>query len=478
MRLDGSGSDGGPWGANVTYGWALTQPASGVTVTFRDAMSASTDVKIPALAEGDELTFTLTVTGRGTDGNGFVPATDTATATVTDAGICARTPQVRSSLVDLVPSVRRCAHVTAAHLAAITGTLYLNSRGLTDLAAGDFAGLTGLRRLYLSSNRLTTLPDGVFEDLTSLTTLDLYGNPSAPWSPDALALPDDGTIHLTGGTVTLDGSGSDGGPWGTNVTYGWALRGPASGVTVTFDDATSATTEVTIPALAEGTELTFSLSVTGRGEGAGVVHAGDTATVIVVDAGICGRTPQVRDALVAEIPGVSDCAHVTAAHLAAITGVQFLATEHITALTARDFAGLTSLKNLSLDGNDLATLPAGVFAGLTALSSLSIDYNDLTTLRADVFDGLTTLRDLSLTGNDLTTLPDDVFDGLTALEDLYLNENDLATLRADVFHGLTTLRDLSLDGNDLTTLPDDVFDGLIALEDLVLERNPRGAFRA
>ena len=475
MELDGSGSDGGPWGANVTYGWALTDPASGVTVTFDDAMSATTEVTIPALAEGAELTFTLTVTGRGTDGNGFVPATDTATATATDAGICARTRQVRNSLLDLIPSVSRCAHVTANHLAAITGTLYLNSRGLTVLAAGDFAGLTGLRRLFLSHNRLTHLPDRVFEDLTSLTTLDLYGNTWAPYDPDSVALPDDGTIHLTGGTVTLDGSGS-GGAWGTNVTYGWALRAPASGVTVTFDDATSATTEVTIPALAEGTELTFSLSVTGRGEGAGVRPGGDTATVIVVDAGICGRTPQVRDALVAEIPGVSDCAHVTAAHLAAITGVQFLATEHITALTARDFAGLTSLKNLSLDGNDLATLPAGVFAGLTALSSLSIDYNDLTTLRADVFDGLTTLSHLSLTGNDLTTLPDDVFDGLTALEDLYLNENDLATLRADVFHGLTTLRDLSLDGNDLTTLPDDVFDGLIALEDLVLERNPGAPF--
>ena len=36
--------------------------------------------------------------------------------------------------------------------------------------------------------------------------------------------------------------------------------------------------------------------------------------------GICGRTKVVRDALVALIPGVSHCANVTAAHLAAITG--------------------------------------------------------------------------------------------------------------------------------------------------------------
>ena len=60
--------------------------------------------------------------------------------------------------------------------------------------------------------------------------------------------------------MTLDGSGSDGGPWGTNVTYSWA----ASGAAVTFDDAASATPVVTIPALADGTELTFTLTVTGR----------------------------------------------------------------------------------------------------------------------------------------------------------------------------------------------------------------------
>ena len=64
----------------MTYGWALTDPASGVTVTFDNAMSARTEVAIPALAEGAGRTFTLTVTGRGgTDGS--VPATDTATVT-------------------------------------------------------------------------------------------------------------------------------------------------------------------------------------------------------------------------------------------------------------------------------------------------------------------------------------------------------------------------------------------------------------
>ena len=89
VTLDGSGS-GGAWGTNVTYSWALTNPPSGVTVTFDDAASAMPMVTIPALTTGTELTFTLTVTGRGTtsslsEGSG-APGTDTATVTVSPAG--------------------------------------------------------------------------------------------------------------------------------------------------------------------------------------------------------------------------------------------------------------------------------------------------------------------------------------------------------------------------------------------------------
>ena len=84
--------------------------------------------------------------------------------------------------------------------------------------------------LALNTNGLTELPAGVFEELTALRDLYLQGNPGAPFSPTADALPDDGTVLPAGSDVTLDGSGS-GGP--TNVTYSWALTDPSSGVTVT-----------------------------------------------------------------------------------------------------------------------------------------------------------------------------------------------------------------------------------------------------
>ena len=157
---------------------------------------------------------------------------------------------------------------------------------ITTLPADVFDGLTVLSDLDLSGNDLNTLPDNIFQPLTALfgeSALDLSGNPGAPFGPTADALPDEAFIPTAGDTVTLDGSGSDGGPWGTNVTYLWALTIPDTGVTVTFADDTSATTTVTIPALTEGTELTYTLTVTPRDGTAGVSPATDTAKVTATD---------------------------------------------------------------------------------------------------------------------------------------------------------------------------------------------------
>ena len=539
VMLDGSGSNGRPWGTNVTYSWSQT-PGLTSGVTF-DPASATPVVTIPALPAGTELTFTLTVTGRATPPPihnwGTRPGTDTATVTVVfdpTAGICGRTEQVRDKLLGLIEvnegSAVTCADVTDAHLAAISA-LFLNGAGITALAAGDFDGLTALTALDLNDNSLSSLPAGVFENLTALTDLQLNGNRGASFSPTADALPDNGTVPASGGKVTLDGSSSDGGPWGTNVTYSWSeTSGPTSGVT--FDDDTSATPVVTIPALTAGTELTFTLTVAGRATdtsfgtapdtdtatvtvlstdatlsaltvndgttdhtidltttpyevdvgntvttvtltatpthtGASVsavtlaggtidddvftdgitvpsLVEGDNAIVVTVTAedgttmqtytvtvtvnaqetgGICGRTAAVQTAILGKISGVTDCALVTDADLAAITGELYLNNQSITALAAGDFDGLTALETLYLYYNALTTLPAGVFDELTALTILDLDFNGLTTLPDEVFDELTALNQLFLEDNGLDTLPAGVFDGLTALTKLTLLGN-------------------------------------------------------
>ena len=164
-----------------------------------------------------------------------------------------------------------------------------------------FDELTALETLWLEDNDLATLPEGVFELLTALTDLRLSGNSGAPFAPTADARPDDGTVPVEGGTVTLDGSGSDGGPWGTNVSYSWELTTPVSGVT--FDDDTSATPEVTIPELEAGTKLTFTLTVTGRGGTEGITTATDTANVTATASTASTASGEAtRESLKARVP--------------------------------------------------------------------------------------------------------------------------------------------------------------------------------
>ena len=120
---------------------------------------------------------------------------------------------------------------------------------------------------------------------------------------------------------------------------------------------------------------------------------GETATA----QGICGRTPQVRDKLM-EVTGVSNCARVTARHLARVTSLD-LSGSGIIALQEGDFRGLSGLGTLDLSHNRLWTLPEEIFSELHALQVLSLQgnlmVNFLTELPRGVFDDvLDTLEDL------------------------------------------------------------------------------------
>ena len=100
-----------------------------------------------------------------------------------------------------------------------------------------------------------------------------------------------------------------------------------------------------------------------------------SGTVIAQSSGICDRTQQVRDAILAKLADVSDCANVTDSHLAGITGDLTLSNESISALKAGDFQGLAGLEQLYLDNNNLSDLPYGIFEGLESLDTLWLNFN-------------------------------------------------------------------------------------------------------
>ena len=177
-----------------------------------------------------------------------------------------------------------------------------------------------------------------------------------------------------------------------------------------------------------------------------------TLTVRRARPGICDRTEQIRTAILAEIAGVSDCADVTATHLAAITtfggNIGFgTAIKGITALKPGDFAGLTALTLLNLSVNQLTALPAGIFSDLTAVTKIELEANRLASLPEGVFAGLAKLTAIGLYGNRLTGIPAGVFAGLPALTEIELTSNRLTGLPDGTFAGLAGLSYLKMDLN-------------------------------
>ena len=353
--------------------------------------------------------------------------------------------------------------------------LQLNVNNLTELPAGLFSGLSALTILDLAVNELSDLPDGVFSGLSGLATLRLDRN-----DVDPLPLP-----------FSLEKVGDDqfkavapkGAPFAVDVPVSVSNRGTLEGdinnVTILAGAVESSPVEVARVA-GSSIEVTVDIGTLPA------LPAGHLGYVLQKDAtlpreilpneaaeGVCGRTPQVRDAIVALISGVEDCADVTDAQLSAITRFDVSDSE-ISSLKSGDFAGLTALENLTLRANDLSGLPSDVFSGLSALEVLQLSGNSFSSLPSNVFAGLSALRHLLLGHNQFSSLQsgtNSIFSGLSALESLQLNGNRFVTLPSEFFSGLSKLQSINLNSNQLTSLPADLFTGLDALKILNLSRN-------
>ena len=209
-----------------------------------------------------------------------------------------------------------------------------------------------------------------------------------------------------------------------------------------------------------------------------VIFAGNFGKLVGESNGaICGRTSQVRHAILRALTDVDNCALVTREQLASIQGL-VLVYECITGFREGDFANLSNLKGLELSSNDLTTLPEGTFAGLDSLKILELRYNRLTSLPEGAFSGLSNLRGLALSGNNLETLPEGIFNNLGSLRRLSLRGNTLSTLAERVFSGMDSLHTLVLKNNNLKTLPVGVFAGLSGLRSLYLDGNSLGTLPA
>ena len=183
---------------------------------------------------------------------------------------------------------------------------------------------------------------------------------------------------------------------------------------------------------------------------------------------VCDRTPQIRDAIVAALDGVTSCTGVTSAHLLSIRILDASRTG-LTALNADDLDGMTGLVTLSLQNNLLTRLPAGIFDGLTDLEYLNIYANQITSLPSGIFDSLTELQVLGMWSNEITSLPTNIFSQLTKLESLDIEINKIQSFDANTFQGLTKLRTLLIGHNSITNLPGNIFEDTDDLTHLYID---------
>ena len=225
-----------------------------------------------------------------------------------------------------------------------------------------------------------------------LTALAASGAPAAPSSMQFQFR--DGEVHLRWGTVPAD-----------VIRHEYRYRSTgAYGAWVAIPDSAAGEANersAAIAGIVSGFTYQFQVrAVNASGAGAAATYA----AFVGAGLGICDRGEEVRSAILGLIDGVDECARVTVAHLAAITGTLDLSEQEIVELKAGDLAGLAAIAELNLADNLLTELPSGVFGSLASLTRLNAGDNRLLALPPGLFEGLGALSRLQLSGN-ANTLP-------------------------------------------------------------------------
>ena len=305
--------------------------------------------------------------------------------------------------------------------------------------------------------------------------------------------------------------GSDGDP-GTSDADSADFAGGSRGVVEIPAGASQAAIE--IPFIddedVESTREVFTLLLDEPDFADGYELGRTTRAVVTIEEGVCDRTPEVRDQIMAQT-GVGECTAIEDRHLGRIVVMRFggggsveswlpssdgpipyacddeswfsvgpsgdtyhpsaqssactaepaaagasgtwsAGSTAVNTLKTGDFAGLSNLNQLLIVNSGLTELPPRIFADLESLAFLILANNRLTRLPEDVFTGLSGLQVLALLGNGLTEIPAGIGD-LSRLTDLILSSNQLSELPEAMFSGLTSLRSVWLDQNQLTRLP-------------------------
>ena len=383
------------------------------------------------------------------------------------------------------------------------------------LPGGIFDGLASLSVLDLGHNALQTLPDRIFEDLANLRSLYLEDNPGfASFLPTADAGQDQNAG--IGKILSLDGSASGGGPWGTNFTYDWSVADDDGNITLTGEH-TATPSYVISETAPDHAIFVFTLTVQGKGHRGGDLYK-STDLMSVADA----ETPTVTAVALASAPA-NGTAYGNGERIEVVVTFEEPVTVDIqsgtprigltvgTAATTTGFLVTKTAGYLRGSGSRRLVFAYEVQASDTDMDGVSVPANSLVRnggliVNSDGFwfrlshEGLTDNTDHKVNG--AVTPPSGGVCGRTAqvraellaqvqannatvadcsqvttahlqalTGTLNLSRKGIIALKSGDFANLTNLTGLLLYDNDLQTLPDGIFDGLANLGNLYLYNN-------
>ena len=281
VTLQGSGSD--PDSDRITYAWS--QYPDTPVVTFDNISSAAPLVTAPSVAANTTITLTLTV--RDDDDTS---TRDTMVLTIQD-----------------VPPVNQAPSADAGNDRQVDEGGSITLQGSGSDTDGNDSDLT------YSWSQSPATPVISFDNRTSATPEITAPSVTAETEITLTLRVDDGTDHTTdtmvltiqdvplanqapsadagndrqvdeGGSITLQGSGSDPDGNDSDLTYSWS-QSPLSPV-VSFDNQNSATPEITAPSVTAETEITLTLRVDD-----GTDHTTDTMVLTIQDVPLANQAP-------------------------------------------------------------------------------------------------------------------------------------------------------------------------------------------
>ena len=109
-----------------------------------------------------------------------------------------------------------------------------------------------------------------------------------------------------------------------------------------------------------------------------------------------------------------------------------------------------SLKSLTLSYNYIRKLKSGLFKNITSLEFLDLRCNQLTCIPKYTFQGLKSLKEISLQNNNIRYISDTLFMEMSdTLQMIKMTNNSITTIAHRAFSGLQKLEEVDLNNNFL-----------------------------